>query len=210
MKKLILSQDIDTKLFEYLMLISPSEEVSRKVSEVKSIFSETYGCKHAAQLVPHLTMINFLQQESAEFRLINCFEKFTQYVAPFSIELNGFGEFAPHTIYLKLAETQPVIDLVKDLRSKFQRILKISEQLKPNYTLKPHLTIARQLTPEQFETIWPTYKKEHFSESFLAKEMILIRREVDPFTRKSTGKYKIVHHFPFLGKQREAQLAMAF
>lgn len=210
MKNLAFQEDSDTKIFEYLMIIPPSDLVSGKVMEIKIIFSTVHGCKNAAKLTPHLTMINFLQRESMEFRIINCFEKFTQYIEPFPIDLNGFGEFPHHTIYVNLSSVEPVVNLVKDMRSKFQHILKISTLVKPTFVTKPHLTIARGMTEEQYESIWPIYKKEAFNESFTAKEMILIKREVDPFTLKPLGKYKIVRHFPFLGKQRNEQMAMAF
>ena len=209
MKNLEFSQDSDTKIFEYLMIIPPSDSVSGKVTEIKIIFSEVHGCKNAARLTPHLTMINFLQRESMEFRIINCFDKFTQYIDPFPIELDGFGEFPHHSIYVNLSSAEPVVNLVKDMRSKFQRILKISDFLKPTFTTKPHLTIARGMTEEQHQTVWPIYKKEEFNESFIADEMILIKREVDPFTLKAIGKYKVVHHFPFRGKHRDEQLQLA-
>lgn len=210
MKKSILLHDIDVKLYEYLLLIPPDQKVTQKVNELKTLFCENYGCKNAAGLVPHLTLVNFMQQESMEFRLINCLEKFTPYVKPFPVKLEGFGQFPPHTIYLDLAERETIVALVKNIRAKFQRILRISEQLKPNFTLKPHLTIARGVTEEQYEKIWPVYQKEYFSESFTANEMILLKRETDPFTLKPVSKYRTVHHFPFLGKYREEQLAMAF
>lgn len=208
MKDLGLTQDSDTKIFEYLMLIPPSDSVSGKVTEIKIIFSDVHGCKNAAKLTPHLTMINFLQRETMEFRIINCFEKFTQHIEPFLIALDGFGEFPHHTIYVNLSTTEPVVNLVKDMRSKFQRILKISDSLKPTFVTKPHLTIARGMTEEQHQTVWPIYKKEEFTESFMADQMVLIKRAVDPFTLKAIGKYSVVRHFPFLGKQREQQLLL--
>jgi 2'-5' RNA ligase len=201
MKKLGFGPNLDTKIYEYLLIIPPSNAVSGKVTKIKIIFSEIHGCKNAAKLTPHLSVINFLQHESMEFRIIGCFEKFTQYINPFPIDLNGFGEFPNHTIYVNLSAAEPVINIVKDMRAKFRHILKISDSLKPKFITRPHLTIARGMTEEQHQTIWPIYKKEHFTDSFIASEMILIKREVEPTTLKPVSKFKVVHHFPFGGKQ---------
>jgi 2'-5' RNA ligase len=209
MKNLGFRADTDAKIFEYLLLIPPSDFVSKKISEIKLTFSDVHGCENAAKLTPHLTMIKFLQRETMEFRIINCFEKFTHHIAPFAVELDGFGEFPPHTIYVKPSTAKPIADLVIGMRAMFGRMLKFSDLLKPTFVTNPHLTIARGMSEEQYQAIWPIYKKQEFLGSFMADQMVLIKREVDPFTLKKNGKYRPVRHFPFLGKVREQQLLLA-
>jgi 2'-5' RNA ligase len=199
---------VGQKLYEYLLIISPDEIVKNKINTIKILFSKEYGCKNAENLKPHVTMINFLQYESAEYRIVNCFEKFAKTVMPFNITLNGFGNFEPHTIYAKLESTTEVITIVKDIRTRFKNLLTSSESLKPNFTTKSHLTIARGMTQAQYEQAWERWQKEYFLVSFKVNQMNLIKRELNPKDLRPIGNYKPVQDFIFSAQFREEQMVL--
>jgi len=61
-------------IFEYLLIISPSEEVKRMVMNLKRIFADRYGCEKAAGLIPHITMSNWLHSGDREAQIISAIE----------------------------------------------------------------------------------------------------------------------------------------
>lgn len=209
MKNLNLHQPEEQAFFEYLLLLSPTSVISEDINGFKTLFSENYGCSNATKSKPHLTLIHFLQVESAEFRIINCLDKFARFIPPIPIELNGFGQFPSHTIYVKPVAPDAIIQLVKEMRTKFQRLLKNAENIKPIFITEPHLTISKSMTPAQFENAWAVWEKETYSASFVANEMILLKRKVTTGDHKPLGKYRPIQHFSFGSKVRDTQLVMA-
>jgi len=209
MKNLNLQKPEDQPLFEYLLLLSPTSVISEEINGFKALFNENYGCSNATKSKPHLTLIHFLQVESAEFRIINCLDKFAKFVQPIPIELNGFGKFASHTIFVKPVSPDAIVQLVKDMRTKFQQLLKHTVKIKPDFITTPHITISRSMTETQFEDAWAVWEKETYSASFVATEMTLLRRAVATADCRPLGKYKPIQHFSFGSKVRDTQLVLA-
>lgn len=209
MKKITKQAYIGQRLFEYLLLVNPDSIVNDKIRVIKTIFTEKYGCKQAAAK-PHLTMINFVQFESEEFRIVNCFDKFAKTIYPFDVVLDGFAHFDTHTIYAKLHSSYEMENLVKMMRNKFRALLEASASLKPKFTIQPHLTIAHGMNDAQFEMAWEVWKNEHFLQSFKVQQMILIKRELNPKDLMPIGHYKPVQDFMFGGTPKEEQLMLVF
>jgi 2'-5' RNA ligase len=196
--------------FEYLLILSPNAPVSAEITKVKMLFSEQYGCKDAAKSKPHLTLAKFFHFESNEFRLINCFEKQAKFIQPFSVLLDGYDHFGEHTIFVNVTDKVAVIALVKELKSKFRRIMTCTASLKPFFMGRPHVTIAKRLNEPQYQEAWPALEKQSFTSSFIAEEMVLLKRPVDSQTLAAIGPYKPIQYFSFRGKSRDEQLFFGF
>ncbi|MEO7044388.1 MAG: hypothetical protein ABI091_03715, partial [Ferruginibacter sp.] len=82
-------------------------------------------------------------------------------------------------------------DLVKQIRTETQRLMKLDNDNKPHFFIEPHLTIARKLQPWQYEKGWLEYSHKHFTGRFIADSMLLLKRPVDDL------KYQVVQHFEF-------------
>lgn len=205
-----LSQTLfNEKLFEYLLLIPIDDSVSHKVKEIKHVFFTDFGCKNAPNQ-PHISLIDFMQYESSEFRITNCFEKFAQFVKPPNVELNGFGEFPKHTIYINIESAEPIRMIVREMRHRFNKLLRQNVAPRPVYVDRPHLTIARGMDEKQFQNAWQNWNDVSFEDSYVANEMLLIKREVDQQTLTPIGQYRPVKHFPFRGKKRNEQMDFDF
>jgi len=110
---------------------------------------------------------------------------------PFKVELKDFGSFPSHTIYINVTSKIPVQNLVKDIRTEGQRVMKLNEDHKPHFIMEPHLTIARKLKPWQYEKGWLEYSNKHFTGRFIANGMTLLKRPVDEM------KYHVAARFDF-------------
>lgn len=175
---------------EYLLVLNPHEELRRKVMQVKKEFGEKYESRNAAG-VPHITLVNFLQYEMMEERLINRLKVIGMSFPPFKVELRDFGSFPTHTIYINVASRLPVQQLVKEVRSQAQRLMKLNDENKPHFILEPFIAIARKLKPWQYEKGWLEYSHKHFTGRFVASGMTLLKRPAGEI------KYSTVARFDF-------------
>ena len=85
----------------------------------------------------------------------------------------------------------PIQNLVKEIRSQAQRLMKLNDENKPHFIMEPHLTVARKLLPWQYEKGWLEYSNKHFTGRFIADGMLLLKRAVGEM------KYQIVEKFQF-------------
>ena len=178
------------RVYEYLLVLNPHEELRNRIMQVKKEFHEQYKTLSAGNR-PQLALVNFVQYEMMEERIINRFKAIAMGYPPFKVELKDFGSFPSHTIYINVTSKVPVQGLVKEIRSEAQRLLKLNDENKPHFILEPHLTIARKLKPWQYEKGWLEYSNKSFTGRFIADSMVLLKRPVDEM------KYQAVMRFEF-------------
>lgn len=184
------------RVYEYLLVLNPHEELWNKIMEVKKKFAETFQTEQAKWGKPHLTLVNFVQYEMMEERIVNRLKTVAMGQYPFKIELKNFGSFPSHTIYIDVVSKIPVQSLVKDIRSNTQRLMKLNDDNKPHFILEPHLTIARKLKPWQYEKAWLEYSHKNFTGRFIVDEMSLLKRPV-PESENQLVKYQLIEKFKF-------------
>ncbi|MEO6452555.1 MAG: 2'-5' RNA ligase family protein [Ginsengibacter sp.] len=175
---------------EYLLVLSPHEELWNKIMKVKEEFAEKYKSEHARWGKPHVTLVNFIQFEMMEERLTNRLKTIAMGYHPFKVELKDYGSFPSHTIFINVDTQLQVKNLVKQLRPA-QQLMTLNKDNKPHFIDTPHLTIARKLVPWQYEKAWLEYSNKHFTGKFIADAMLLLKRPVDE------KKYQIVTRLEF-------------
>ena len=179
------------RIFEYLLVLNPHEELRNKIMKVKRDFYDEYKATTALGGRPNLILANFLQYEMMEERLVNRLKVVAMGFHPIKIELRDFGSFPSHTIYINVVSKVPVQTLVKEIRRETQRLMKLNDDNKPHFILEPHLTIARKLQPWQYEKGWLEYSNKNFTGRFIADGMLLLKRPLDE------KKYQVVQRFEF-------------
>lgn len=179
------------RVYEYLLVLSPHEELWNRIMKVKNDFAEEYQSDYARKGKPHITLANFLQYEMMEERLVNRLKMVAMGFPPIKVELRDYGSFPSHTIYINVLSKIPIQTLVKQIRTEAQRLMKLNDDNKPHFILEPHLTIARRLLPWQYEKGWLQYSNRHFTGRFIADGMLLIKKPV------GETRYQIVQRFEF-------------
>lgn len=179
------------RVYEYLLVLSPHEELWNRIMKVKEDFAEKYQSEHARWGKPHITLVNFVQYEMMEDRIINRLQMVAMGSTPFKVELKDYGSFPSHTIYINVLSKIPVQTLTKTIRSETQKLMKLDDDNKPHFIMEPHLTIARKLQPWQYEKGWLEYSNKNFTGRFIADSMVLLKRPVEEM------KYRIVNRFEF-------------
>ncbi|MBS1502107.1 MAG: 2'-5' RNA ligase family protein [Bacteroidetes bacterium] len=192
--------------YVYLLVINPKGVVERKSVNVKNVFRYDYGCALAAYQ-SHITLSQFLlfgRQE--EYRAVKSLKRFFSSRKSFSVEMDGFDHFKTHTIFMNVKTKEPIVKMVKGMRKRFRTDLMPHESLPPYFSLKPHLTIARRMRPDQFEKAWPDWQNHKFKGNFDVDEVVLIKR---PYP--GTGRYEEVERFNLTGSWEDGeQLQLPF
>lgn len=179
------------RLNEYLLVLSPHEELRKKIMDVKTAFNELVKETVALKTRPHLSLSRFVTWNMNEERIVNRFQQIAMGVTPFKIELRDFGSFPTHTIFINVTTKLPVQELSRELRS-VQRLMKAHPDHSPHFIQEPHISIARKLLPRQYEKGWQKYSQEHFTARFIADSMLLLKR---PF--EAGRPYEIVKRLDF-------------
>ena len=179
------------RVYEYLLVLSPHEELWNRIMKVKEEFSVQYKSDHAKWGKPHITLVNFVQYAMMEERIISRLQTIAMGYPPFKVELKDFGSFPSHTIYIDVTSKLPIQNLIKEIRTDGQRLMKLNDDNKPHFIMEPHLTIARKLLPWQYEKGWLEYSNKNFSGKFIADAMLLLKRPVEE------KKYQIAQRFEF-------------
>jgi 2'-5' RNA ligase len=179
------------RVYEYLLVLNPHEELRNRIMQVKKEFYEVYKASTAIGGKPHVTLVNFLQYEMMEERLVNRLKTIAMGYYPIKVELKDYGSFPSHTIYINVTSKMPIHNLVKEIRGQAQRLMKLNDDNKPHFFIEPHITIARKLQPWQYEKGWLEYSNKHFTGRFIADGMLLLKRPVGEM------KYQVVERFQF-------------
>jgi len=184
---------------EYLLILNPREDLRDKIMRVKKEFSEKYKAPVALYSKPHITLVNFVQFEMMEERLINRLKIIASAYSEFKVELKDFGSFPSHTIFINIESKEQVQNLIRQLRPA-QQLMTLNKENKPHFMADPHLTVARKLLPWQYEQGWFDYSHRHFTGRFIADEMLLLKRSLETQSDglHLAGKYQIVQRFKFL------------
>ena len=53
----------------------------------------------------------------------------------------------------------------------------MNDCIEPNFILEPYIPVARKLLPWQYEKGWAQYSHSNFNASFIANNIILLRRK---------------------------------
>lgn len=189
-------------LSEYLLIIEPDEQTKAKVFGFKHQFS-LMGCKYASNSVPHITISNFLSDPDREEQFLNRLNHFIRGFSSLKIVLNGFQTFTNKTIVINVEDTDYLIHIVSRLKNRFFTYLIADPKLKPYFSLRPHITIARQMTPDQHRLLWSEWKDKQFKHSFKVQKLKLMRREVDPISLKPLQNYQHVQYFTLDGEKQK-------
>src|SRR6266540_3907895 len=103
------------RVYEYLLVLNPHEELRNRIIQVKKEFYEVYkastGPKGFGSGKPHVTLVNFLQYEMMEERLVNRLKTIAMGYYPIKVELKDFGSFPSHTIYINVTSKMPIQNL---------------------------------------------------------------------------------------------------
>jgi len=179
------------RLNDYLLVITPNEELRKRIIAVRKNFNEKFTPSMPLTGKPHLALVHFVTWNMMEDKLVNRFHHIAMGMTPFKIELKDFASFPTHTIYINVATKIPVQNLIRDLKTA-QKLMKADPEHDPHFIAEPFIPVARKLLPWQYEKGWLEYSHTHFNAKIIADGMLLLKR---PLGEKV---YQVVQRFEFM------------
>lgn len=179
------------RLNEYLLVLTPNEELRNKITLVRKDFNEKYHPSMPLSGKPHVALVRFLTWNMLEEKIMNRFHHIGLGITPFKMELKDFGSFPTHTIFINVATKIPVQNLVKELKTT-QKLMKADPEHDPHFIAEPFLAVARKLLPWQYEKGWTEYSNLHFTAKIIADGMLLLKRPI------GEKPYQVVKRFEFM------------
>src|SRR5438552_14596128 len=131
-------------LQEYLLVVRPDATVYAQMEAVEQEFCLEYGVTPAAGTKPHIKVAGFRAQEVMEETLIRWVARICSLRTGFVVTLNNYSGFPPHTIYLRILDPLPFVQLGKELRA-VDELVRSSWCPPANLVAKPYLGIATRL-----------------------------------------------------------------
>ena len=191
MEKKIYSTMPGYRLNDYLLVISPNEELRNRINTIRKTFNEKYLPAMPLTGKPHMALVHFVTWSMMEEKLVSRFQHIAMGITPFKIELKDYASFPSHTIYINVGTKTPVQNLVKELKQA-QKLMKADPDHDPHFIAEPFIPVARKLVPWQYEKGWLEYSHLHFSAKVIADGMLLLKR---PLGDKA---YQVVQRFEFM------------
>jgi len=189
------------RINEYMLVLHPHEELRNKIAKVRNEFSDKYKNSAALTGRPHLALVRFTQLEMMEERIVHRLKVIGMGFQPFKVSLKDYGNFPSHTIFINVTTKVPVQNLVREVKEA-QRLMKLDNEHKPHFIDEPFIAIGRRLVPWQYEKGWLEYSHRHFTGSFVADNMLLLKRRIGDRSWQIAQRFEFMN-LPVTTKQGE-------
>lgn len=160
---------------EYLLVIYPYGDLRDRLLDEQKQFLQDYGLSTGGANRPHITVAAFQAGEEMEETLIRWIQRITRQHRSFTLTLNNYSGFPPHTIYLRVQDPQPFRQLMEQLRA-IDDFIRSSGCPPVNLISRPYLSIAGGLTERIYNKAMPDYSRRDFHDSFRVEEVVLLKR----------------------------------
>lgn len=152
-------------VYEYFILLSPSDAIKQDVDNLKQKLHEMIGLDSInTNSIAHLSLFKRAGIDATD--IIKGYKKALSGQKKFPIKLSGHGIFThanTKTLYVKVEEPEPIDSIYNLLNPPKRAPKKIERQIsildKPGYkpkspkSINPHITIARNIPIADFERI---------------------------------------------------------
>ena len=162
-------------VWQYLLVIKPDTVVSNLLIAETHEFAERFG-NTSIQSRPHIVLGSFLVPEYLEDTIIKWMHRICSVFKSFPVVLNNYNGIPEHSIYVRIQNP----DYFRDLAGQLQVIDEFirSNGCRPlKLTARPRLILAEGLKHDEYERAMPEYSRKLFHESFMAGELLLLKRK---------------------------------
>jgi 2'-5' RNA ligase len=160
---------------EYSLSIKPPADTEKFIGNIKKQVYVKYNNGNAIFPAARISLIKFIMFKGYERYLLSRLFGFIIESIPFDIQINNFGLFPRHTLYLNIAENEKLRKLQQGLSIFLSNTISIVHS-NISKSGKFYLTIAPNLTPDQFKKISSEYKNKNIKTGFYANNVILFKR----------------------------------
>jgi 2'-5' RNA ligase len=177
------------RLYEYLLVIDLPEVLRQKIEKNRRALMEKYHILQPQTGRPHVSLVRFTSLQMMEEKIIQHLQLVAMAEKPFVIELQDYGSYPMHAIYIRIANQPGVLQLIKNLKQA-RRLMKAAGD-DPYFLRDPNIALAGRISKEKYLEAMKEYGHKKFTGRFVADAMLLLRRP------KKEKRYQIVRRFEF-------------
>jgi hypothetical protein len=166
----------EMNLWEYMLLANPDEVVNEKLMWEKKYFEDKYETDISTKILPHINLANFLAKEILENRIGRLLQNICNQHYSFTVALNNFSGFPPHTVFIRVQNPLPLQRLANGLQA-LDDMLQINDCPPLQLPAKPHMSIGCQLDEEIYNIAIKEYAAREFHEQFTVDKLVLLKRD---------------------------------
>ena len=174
-------------LYEYLVVLDIEEELRNRITNIKKEFYEHHKVLSSLTGRPNVTLARFESTEMLEQKIMNRLQVISSCIKPFSVELQNFGSYPMHSIFINIINQGPVNELV--LKLKGARTLMKRSGKDPHFVEEPLVPVAIRLWKEKYKEVIAEYSNKKFYGNCLADSMLLLKRGIQENKYKIAGKF---------------------
>lgn len=172
---------------EYRLVVPAEEPVSRQVRQLRVAWEEAFGKGKISEKPPSITLACFEAREEMEPMIIHWIRNICERQLVFPVTLNNFSAIPPQVVYIRVQEEEPFRKLAEPLKT-LETFLLVDPARKARIFEKPFIKLGK--LPEQGEARdWFQYSHQLFHAAFMARKMLLLRKE--------NTSWRTVSVFPF-------------
>lgn len=173
----------------YKLTIPLPDHLEERVMQFRKEIAHRYRSVAALKPMGHVSLQeSFAYDDRMLADMQNKLAEVFDHTAPFRVELENFGAFPSHTIFVAIRNFFPFMQL----RDRLYRHLgreNAMPAIVSSRAITPHITVAyRDLAPEAFDRAWSDFCQREFSGEFTAAAAHLMEH---------CGKWRTVRAFPF-------------
>ncbi len=168
-------------IHEYLGVISTPLPITNLVIDQKEKADSMIGPHSVSRYSkPHLTLTHFSLRTDLENHVMERASRILANERPVLIKINGIGFFesgSKRHVVNHIEKSKP-IERIYDLLNK-------NFPFSSNKKFNPHITVAKSLSPFEFQKVQPYLPEFNFVASYTAYDVVILRREIE-FLRNQT------------------------
>ncbi|ADQ18320.1 hypothetical protein [Leadbetterella byssophila] len=178
----------------YLLLIEPEKKVSFRIEKLRDSIRSEVNMVQNPFFTPSIAVLDYLQHESYEARMLPQLRKFFAQVQPFTLQLTDFGSH-PDTFYIQVKPTPKELLRMTNKKNDLRNITRTNVNVHPLF----HIPVFKDLDTDMCSCISEKWQNKHFEDLFVVKELIFMRKK--PHQRH----YQEITRFPLMGKEVKPQ-----
>ena len=162
------------RMYEYLLVLDPHEELRNRIEKSRKELVDGYHIIQPPPGRPNVSLVRFSATQMMEERIIHRLQQIAMEEKPFVVELKDFGSYPMHAIFIRIANQQRVLELIKNLKS--ARLLMKAAGEDPHFLLDPQIALAGRIPKEKYLEAMKEYLHKKFTGRFLADAFLLLKR----------------------------------
>jgi 2'-5' RNA ligase len=170
---------------ETFVIISPSEEILQHAYYLKKNISEILGHRFEGEFSKaHVSLLKYRDPhiDSELYRinsLLSTLKPFTLYIKDFDVLHHGNNR----SVCFNVVNKNPIRELAEVLTGR---------------EITPHITIAKNLSPDDFDKVWSAIKRINYSNHFWCDHLTVLKKNSGPW------RHYMDLHFQHVGAQQYA------